>query len=115
MKKLMLAATLMIGFISFLNAQTVKTPAPVAKTKVSKQPTVAKTIKEPVANTVVAKPTVKSKEVAPAKTTNAQGVVLKSDGTPDKRYKTAAPAAKGPLKKDGTPDLRYKENKKPKS
>jgi hypothetical protein len=105
----------MIGFISFSNAQQVKAPAPVVKTKISKEPTVAKTIKEPVANATVAKPTVKSKEVTPAKTTNAQGVVLKSDGTPDKRYKAVTPSAKGPVKKDGTPDLRYKENKKPKS
>jgi len=38
------------------------------------------------------------------------GVVLKKDGSPDKRYKQTAPAA-GPLKKDGTPDKRFKANK----
>ena len=45
---------------------------------------------------------------APKNTTPANGVVLKKDGTPDKRYKNAP---KGPLKKDGTPDMRYKDNK----
>ena len=46
-----------------------------------------------------------------AKTSSA-GVVLKKDGTPDKRYKNApSAAAAGPLKKDGTPDKRYKANK----
>lgn len=45
---------------------------------------------------------------APQKVTPSSGVVLKKDGTPDKRYKNAP---KGQLKKDGTPDMRYKENK----
>ena len=40
-------------------------------------------------------------------TTTTQGVKLKKDGTPDKRYKSSQH-----LKKDGTPDMRYKENKK---
>jgi len=35
-------------------------------------------------------------------------VVLKKDGTPDKRYKTSRKVI---LKKDGTPDRRFKENK----
>lgn len=38
--------------------------------------------------------------------TNSPKVVLKKDGTPDKRYKTSQH-----LKKDGTPDKRYKANK----
>lgn len=37
-------------------------------------------------------------------------VVLKKDGTPDKRYKKNT-ISKVHLKKDGTPDKRYKENK----
>ena len=36
----------------------------------------------------------------------SNGVVLKKDGTRDKRYKQPV----GQLKKDGTPDKRYKEN-----
>lgn len=36
----------------------------------------------------------------------SNGVKLKKDGTPDKRYK-----ASKKLKKDGTPDKRFKENK----
>lgn len=47
--------------------------------------------------------TEKNKTVATAK---KEGVKLKKDGTPDKRYK-----ANKSLKKDGTPDKRYKENK----
>ena len=42
-----------------------------------------------------------------SKTVAKEGVVLKNDGTPDKRYKE-----KVHVKKDGTPDRRYKENKK---
>ena len=41
----------------------------------------------------------------------SNGIVLKKDGTPDKRYKST-PATTGPVKKDGTPDKRYKANKK---
>ena len=47
----------------------------------------------------------KSKSVGTKKITKTD-VVLKKDGTPDKRYKT-----KIILKKDGTPDKRYKVNK----
>ena len=36
------------------------------------------------------------------------GVVLKKDGTPDKRYKSTTISKKVILKKDGTPDKRYK-------
>ncbi len=41
-------------------------------------------------------------------------VMMKKDGTPDKRYKMnkmEKPAPVGPMKKDGTPDKRYKTNK----
>ena len=37
-------------------------------------------------------------------------VVLKKDGTPDKRYKNTT-VKKVVLKKDGTPDKRYKNSK----
>lgn len=59
----------------------------------------------------------KAKETKVEKTTtttaktDANGVVLKKDGTPDKRYKHTAATPAGPLKKDGTPDRRYKANK----
>jgi hypothetical protein len=51
------------------------------------------------------------KKASHAKTATAKpdAVVLKKDGTPDKRYKKSAAA--GPMKKDGTPDKRYKANK----
>jgi len=51
-----------------------------------------------------------AKTKAAADTTKAKkDIVLKKDGTPDKRYKNNAH-----VKKDGTPDKRYKENKKDK-
>ena len=56
-------------------------------------------------------PTKATTATTPTKTTAAKvGVVLKKDGTPDKRYNNAATAV--PLKKDGTPDKRFKGNKK---
>ena len=96
----------LFGFIAFLSfnaaimAQAVKqapVTVPASKMKVATQP--AKVV--PMAKTT----TVASK---PAATTSA--VVLKKDGTPDKRYNNAATTV--PLKKDGTPDKRYKGNKK---
>jgi hypothetical protein len=58
------------------------------------------------AQTHPAKKSAKS-DSATVATKPANGVVLKKDGTPDKRYKQST----GPLKKDGTPDKRYKANK----
>ncbi|MCW3093330.1 MAG: hypothetical protein JWP81_4399 [Ferruginibacter sp.] len=112
MKKMILAATLVIGLLSFSNAQTVK-PAPAKPKKVTevKATTQVAPAAQPVKTTTAkaAKPV-----VAPAKAVNAQGVVLKKDGTPDKRYSAATAKPKGPVKKDGTADLRFKSNKKSK-
>jgi putative NIF3 family GTP cyclohydrolase 1 type 2 len=82
---------------------TTKTPV-VAKTEVKKVETKVATVKTTVP--VVAKKEVKKVAVA----TNAAGVKLKADGTPDKRYKAAVKVT-GPTKKDGTADMRYKVNK----
>ena len=41
----------------------------------------------------------------------ANPVILKNDGTPDKRYKVNNTPTR-PVKKDGTRDMRYKQNKK---
>ncbi len=63
------------------------------------------------AQTKPAKPATKpatEKKAKPAQDTTT--VVLKKDGTPDKRYKQTP--ATTHTKKDGTPDKRYKENKK---
>ena len=115
MKKLILGAAMLIGFSQFSNAQQVVPAKTVAKAKEVKTVATTPQQKHPAATAVVANTPVKAKEAVAAKTTNAQGVVLKKDGTPDNRYKTTTAAAKGPLKKDGTADLRYKANKKPKS
>lgn len=99
MKKLILALVMITGVTSVSMAQTTKPAAA--------KPAAAATTAKPAAAATTAKPAATS---TAAKTT-ANGVVLKKDGTPDKRYKNA-PAASGPLKKDGTPDMRYKKNKK---
>lgn len=92
MKKLLFVFTLLTGLASFSFAQTPAAPAKPATTKTS-------TAKPAAAKPATAKPA-----------TASNGVVLKKDGTPDKRYKSA-PATSGPVKKDGTPDKRYKANK----
>lgn len=84
--------TLMIALCFGLGAQA---QSGSQKAKPDKKETVTKVEK---------KTTVTSKN---AKTVTKEGVVLKKDGTPDKRYKQ-----KVHLKKDGTPDRRYKENQK---
>ena len=42
------------------------------------------------------------------KNTTEKNIVLKKDGTPDRRYKNTTVSKKVILKKDGTPDKRYK-------
>ena len=115
MKKLILGAAMLIGFSQFSNAQQVTPAKPVVKAKIAKEVSATPQPKQPATVAVVAKAPVKAKEVLTTKPTNAQGVVLKKDGTPDNRYKNAAPITKGPVKKDGTADLRFKANKKAKS
>ena len=61
-------------------------------------------------NGKVAPKKVEAKKEVDKSGVNAQGVRLKKDGTPDKRYTKQATTVH--LKKDGTPDMRYKENKK---
>ena len=129
MKKLILGAAMMIGFISLSTAQQIAatkpatkpvTPAtkPVAAKSTAtvtapKAPATATAAKTPATVPVTKPATATAKPTKPiaAKPTNAQGQVLKKDGTPDKRYNNP-PAATGPVKKDGTPDKRYKENQK---
>ncbi len=89
MKKLLLALAFVASGFIFANAQTV-------------------THKD--AKTAPAKTEKKQEAAKPALVKNeGDGVVMKKDGTPDKRYK--AKEANGPMKKDGTPDKRYKANK----
>jgi hypothetical protein len=90
MKKLIVAAAMLLGLAGVSFAQT----------------TPAKTTPAKTASKVVQK-----KDPAPP-ATNA--VVLKKDGTPDKRFKANKTNEKPatPVKKDGTPDMRYKQNKK---
>jgi hypothetical protein len=93
MKKLLFVCTMFLALAGFSFAQapaTATKPAPVAKPAV-----------------------VKETPAKPAATSSAGNgsVVLKKDGTADKRYKNK-PAAGGPVKKDGTPDKRFKANKK---
>jgi colicin import membrane protein len=119
MKKLILAAAMMIGFISFSTAQQISASATNAKKKAAKEVSTQTTKpvaqeqavkKGAVSSPAVAKTAAKPKEASAAKNVSSAGVVLKKDGTPDKRYSNSA--AKGPVKKDGTPDMRYSKNKK---
>ena len=90
MKKLLLTLLFAFGMAFTSQAQTTT-----QKTKVEK--------KNGTTTKVEKKTTTTSKS---GKTVTTSGVVLKKDGTPDKRYKQ-----KVHVKKDGTPDRRYKENK----
>lgn len=94
MKNLLTALSLVLG-LGFASAQ-------------STQPSTAK--QAPVKVSTEAKKAEPAKQAkivdAKAATTKSDGVKLKKDGTPDKRYKENQK-----LKKDGTPDKRYKENK----
>jgi len=117
MKKLLIVSILFIGFILSGMAQTVTTP----EKKLQSKNKVAPATKKPIPDKTAKVSKTTTKAPAPSATKPAQDqtksatkstVVLKKDGTPDKRYKNSTAA--GPLKKDGTPDMRYKENKKAK-
>ncbi len=93
MKKLIIAASMLLAFTTFSLAQTA--PAKPAQKTVKKDAS---------SNNTTTKTT----------TTTTTGP-LKKDGTPDKRYKAndATTNSNTHVKKDGTLDKRYKENKKP--
>ena len=96
MKKLFTVIAMVIGF-TFASAQVAPATTNQAATKVQKVDKSKKTSPKK------AQYDKKEKPVAPQ---SVNGVKMKKDGTPDRRYKEA----KG-LKKDGTPDKRFKENK----
>lgn len=87
MKKFLTALSVVLG-LGLASAQQVQPAASAAKAVPAAKAAKAEAQKEPKA-AVAAKP----------------AVVMKKDGTPDKRYK-----ANKHLKKDGTPDRRYKTN-----
>ena len=100
MKKLLFGIIALLSFNAATIAQAVKqapVTAPASKMKAA----------TPQAKVV---PMEKTTTVAPKPVATTGAVVLKKDGTPDKRYNNAATTV--PLKKDGTPDKRYKGNKK---
>jgi len=110
MKKLVLAAAMLISFMSFATAQKV-TDSTTAGSAVKKSRHVkssAKATSTATAATAQTKP-VPTGASRPATTSITP---LKKDGTPDRRYKNAGAKASGPLKKDSTPDKRFKANKK---
>jgi hypothetical protein len=86
MKKLLLVIALGLG-ITFTQAQAGTTKQAATTTK-------------------------KEVKATPAKTASTQHAHVKSDGTPDKRFKENKVVSKHIHKKaDGSPDMRYKENK----
>ena len=100
MKKLLFAFIAFLSFDAATMAQAAKqTPVTVPASKMKVVAPAAKVV-----------PMAKTTAVAPKPAATTSGVVLKKDGTPDKRYNTAP--ATVPLKKDGTPDKRYKGTKK---
>jgi hypothetical protein len=128
MKKVLIAAIALLGLSASSFAQATPTKkVDATKTTVTKKetkktepvkavnPSTAKKATPPVADikTVSTKKTTTETKTAAANKANNGAVVLKKDGTPDKRYSSSKTAA-GPVKKDGTPDKRYKENKKTK-
>ena len=102
MKKLLIAAFMMMGFTGIVSAQQTAPKTVVTKTtdkSVVKKEGTAKVVKMEKSNHV-------------ATTTG-----LKADGTPDMRLKenkvkTKTVTTTGPTKKDGSADMRYKANKK---
>ncbi|MBK1894450.1 hypothetical protein [Chryseobacterium paridis] len=99
MKKLLTAMSLVLG----LGLATAQQTAPATATKTTQQ--APKTLKAQEAPKTLKAAEVKTAKPAVA-STSADGMKMKKDGTPDKRYK-----ANKHLKKDGTPDKRYKANK----
>lgn len=100
MKKLILGALMVMGFISFSNAQKIEDTATKksAAKKVAAKP-LSQAKKNNATNTVAAKQAVK-----PTVATSRKP----ADGTPGKRNTNAADTGKGPLKKVGTPHKRHK-------
>ena len=96
MKNLFTAIAMAVGF-TFASAQVAPTTSNQSAPKIQKMDKSKKAMPEK------SQYTKKEKSVAPQ---SVNGVKMKKDGTPDRRYKEA----KG-LKKDGTPDKRFKENK----
>ncbi len=120
MKKLLSIIAIAVLGMSTTFAQTAVTdPAKKAtkqvKVTAAKAPVATKTevkkVETKVATVKTTAPVAVKKEVKKVTAvTNAAGVKLKADGTPDKRYKAAVKVT-GPTKKDGTADMRYKVNK----
>ena len=115
MKNVLIALITLVGFNITAKAQAL--PAPVKKAERSMQ--VLKAADKP-KSTATAVPMPKSgiKSTAPvkpfsiAKSKRTTSVVLKKDGTPDKRFNNKSKSMMRPLKKDGTPDKRFRTPKK---
>ena len=101
MKKLLIAAFMVLGFTGLVSAQQAATKTVVTKTK----------------EKAVVKKDGTAKVVKMEKSSKVAVTGLKADGTPDMRLKenktkTKTVTVTGPTKKDGTADMRYKANKK---
>lgn len=109
MKKLILSALALAGFISLSVAQTA--PAKMATPPAKSKMTVVKKEVKPAATAKLATMPATKPVVTPTPKPTVTVTPVKKDGTPDKRFKANAATA-GPLKKDGTKDMRFKANKK---
>lgn len=105
MKKIFLVLILFIGFNMASLAQAPKAAVKQTVTSTKTAPVVRQNATPSKQTTQATSQTVKATKTPEKDVPNAS-VVLKKDGTPDKRYKESKT-----LKKDGSPDMRYKKNK----
>ena len=109
MKKILTTAVVLLVLNSLTMAQAVKKDA-VKATETNLKVVAAKSAAAPAAKVVPITKTVAATKTAEVAKPAATTVVVKKDGTPDKRYNNA-PKSTVPVKKDGSPDMRYKKNK----
>jgi hypothetical protein len=106
MKNILIALTVLLAFNDTGISQAVTKPENNTKIIFPAKPTTSTKMFQ--IQKLISK-TSDSKNIKTAELTTP--VILKKDGTPDKRYKNIN-VTNQPAKKDSTPDMRYKINKK---
>lgn len=112
MKKFLFVLVALIGLGATSHAQTTTPKKTTSSATVVKKEAAGAHSTKAVTLPAPGKATTSAQTKTVTKTVN--GAPVKSDGSPDMRYKANKEAAKASpkLKKDGTPDKRYKQNKK---
>jgi hypothetical protein len=105
MKKIILGVAMLIGFISFSNAQNAAPAKSGTKKAPEKHVAASQTVTQPAHKPATA--------TAPTSTTKKMSTTPAAASAPAATVKhDAAHNKKAPVKKDGTPDTKHKENKK---